>query len=374
MKKTTLSIAACLCVFAAAAQTTFNASGTGQTGSVQTYIVPSNVTSVSIEAFGAQGGNTNGGLGARMKGNFAVNAGDTIKVVVGQQGVVNNCGGSNASSGGGGGSFVWTGNGSTATLLVAAGAGGGGNTNWSGLTCRVGIDADTLMDGTQGNGSISALGGTNGTGGFGNAPSGTGSGGAGWKTSGQNSTYGTGCTGGLTAFQFTGGFGSNNFGPGGEGGYGGGGGAVCGNGGGGGYSGGGGGEGSGCRAGGGGGGSYNIGTSQSNSKGVQSGNGKVIVTPVSTTGITESSDLGLLTVSPNPSQGLLSISVSFAGKKEFTLTLVNLLGETVKTLEHSEVYGTYARVFDISDVPAGIYFVAATTSSGVTTQRIVKQD
>lgn len=259
------------------AQTTYNANGIVQNGSIQQYVVPPCVSEVSIETFGAQGGNSNGGLGARMKGDFSVSFGDTLFIVVGQQGNVNTCGGAGASGGGGGGSFVWKGSGNNKVLLQVAGGGGGGNTNWPGA-CVNGIDADTLTSGTQGNGVQSALGGTNGNGGFGNAPSGTGSGGAGWLSNGQNSTYGSGCTGGLTFPLFTGGNGSNTFGPNGHGGYGGGGGAVCGCGGGGGYSGGGAGEGSSCRAGGGGGGSYNIGTNQSNQKGVQTGNGMVIIT------------------------------------------------------------------------------------------------
>ncbi len=249
------------------------------TGSVQTFTVPPGVTSITIDAKGAQGGNTNGGKGARMIGTFTVTPGENIGIAVGQQGIVNNCGGGGASGGGGGGTFAWRVASSTQPL-IAAGGGGGGNMNWSGLPCTFGLDAVTTVDGTQGSGSTSALGGTGGNGGFGNAPSGTGSGGGGWLSAGQNSTYGSGCTGGLGPFSFTGGSGASVFGPGGEGGFGGGGGAVCGCGGGGGYSGGGGGggEGSQCRSGGGGGGSYNSGTSQNNTAGVQLGNGQVVIT------------------------------------------------------------------------------------------------
>jgi|GEM_PF-5271268 len=245
-------------------------------GLVENFTVPAGVQSITIDAAGAQGGNTNGGKGARMSGTFAVTPGETLGIVVGIQGVVNNCGGGGASGGGGGGTFVWRLS-SSASPMIAAGGGGGGNTNWSG-SCINGIDASIGPDGTAGNGALSALGGIGGQGGFGNAPSGTGSGGAGWLSSGQNSTYGTGCTGGAMPFAFTGGNGSTNFGPGGEGGFGGGGGAVCGCGGGGGYSGGGGGEGSSCRAGGGGGGSYNAGANPNNQAGFQTGNGYVTIT------------------------------------------------------------------------------------------------
>lgn len=244
------------------------------TGTIETYTVPDGVSNISIQAYGAQGGNDNGGLGAAIYGEFVVTPGDVLNIVVGQQGVVNNCGGADASGGGGGGSFVWDPD--DATLpWIAAGGGGGGNETW-GPACKDGIDGQAGEDGTSGAEGLAA-GGTGGEGGAGDAPSGTGSGGGGWLSAGQNSTYGTGCTGGETLPTFAGGSGSTTFGPGGDGGFGGGGGAVCGCGGGGGYSGGAGGNGSSCRAGGGGGGSYNQGTAQVNESGVRSGNGQIII-------------------------------------------------------------------------------------------------
>ena len=47
---------------------------------------------------GAEGGGTNGGLGARMSGTFELNAGDVIKIQVGQMGIEES-----SSAGGGGG-------------------------------------------------------------------------------------------------------------------------------------------------------------------------------------------------------------------------------------------------------------------------------
>lgn len=246
------------------------------TGAVQEFDVPAGVMSVTITADGAQGGGANGGLGARLVGTFAVTGGETLLVVVGAQGVVNNCGGAGASGGGGGGSFVFR-SAADALPMIAAGGGGGGNGNWTG-DCTNGVNASISADGTQGGNSNSALGGTAGAGGAGNAPSGTGAGGAGWLSNGQNSTYNPpSAFGGSSGPTFAGGAGSSSFGPGGEGGFGGGGGAVCGCGGGGGFSGGGGGEGSSCRAGGGGGGSYNGGTDQTNTAGAVTGNGSVTI-------------------------------------------------------------------------------------------------
>ena len=77
------------------------------TGAVQTYTIPVGVTSVTISAAGAQGGgNTGGGLGASMAGVFTVTPGETLYLVVGQQGQLQIGGQSQNSSGGGGGSFV----------------------------------------------------------------------------------------------------------------------------------------------------------------------------------------------------------------------------------------------------------------------------
>lgn len=260
--------------FSSFSQTTY-----GYSGNIETYTVPAGVYQISIQAYGAQGGNTNGGLGASIYGEFSVTPGMVLNVVVGQQGIVNNCGGSNASGGGGGGSFVWDPN-NTALPLIAAGGGGGGNMNWSG-GCIAGMPGQAGSDGTSGANGLAA-GGVGGQGGAGNAPSGGGAGGGGWLSVGQNSNYDANCQGGQTLATFLGGSGSPIFGPGGEGGFGGGGGAVCGCGGGGGFSGGAGGEGQSCRAGGGGGGSYNAGTNQLNITGNRSGNGEVVITELCT--------------------------------------------------------------------------------------------
>ncbi|MEY4127313.1 MAG: hypothetical protein RL737_1502, partial [Bacteroidota bacterium] len=93
------------------------------TGTVQSYTVPAGVTTLTISASGAQGGgNTGGGLGALMSGDFTVTPGETIYIVVGQQGQLQIGGQSQNSSGGGGGSFVYR---NANNLLLAAGGGGG---------------------------------------------------------------------------------------------------------------------------------------------------------------------------------------------------------------------------------------------------------
>lgn len=239
------------------------------TGALQTLTVPSCVSSITVDASGAQGGtatgenggeNFTGGLGARAKGTFAVAGGDVIDVLVGGAGssAANKCG-----AGGGGGSFVVK----AGTLLVAAGGGGGGFHSSSygganggpGLTTTsggAGISAGTANrattpGGTDGNGASSYFGG----------------GGGGWLTNGSSS------------FDSAGGkkYPGASVAPG--GGYGGGGAyfvnCAGGSGGGGGYSGGGGNQNDGCA--GGGGGSFNAGTSQTMQGGVRTGDGVVTI-------------------------------------------------------------------------------------------------
>ncbi len=256
---------------------TFNYSGV-----IDTFIVPLGLGTITIEAWGAQGGTGNwsppgnaGGLGAYIKGDVTVSGGDTILILVGEMGETQGTGG------GGGGSFTaTTGN----TPLIIAGGGGGGTFD------EQGVDASTTQNGTMD--SQNAVNG--GTGGAGGSVCGTnqndGGGGGGFLTDGADArTTGAGGFGGK-AF-VNGGAGAprgiNGTCTGCAGGFGGGGSGSCntvGGGGGGGYSGGAGGKhynnciSNATRSGGGGGGSFNAGSNTADSAGVRTGNGLVRIT------------------------------------------------------------------------------------------------
>ena len=113
-----------------------------------------------IEAIGATGGygkySNNGqfrGRGARMIGTFALSKGETIRILIGQEGGINRVG---KSAGGGGGTFVVRG---SNTPLIIAGGGGG----MEAVTSRHGgCDASTSTTGNPGYKSWS--GGSNGYG------------------------------------------------------------------------------------------------------------------------------------------------------------------------------------------------------------------
>ena len=272
------------------------------TGSLQTFTVKSCVTSITIDAYGAQGGGTSsgnpaGGKGARMSGTFAVAGGTVLNVVVGGTGFTQGCYGpptAELGGGGGGGSFVWKVD-ATTPLIVAGGGGGAASlSSLSGATfctSRSGQAGQTggALPGSQNSGT--QYGGAAGTAGGGGSAGGsktqfdnTGAGGGGWITPGASFTYaptGGTYTGGSSGAGAGGDFGGGTGGA--KGGYGGGGAALCSGAGGGGYNGGGGGEASydgsstAINCGGGGGGSFNTGTSQTNQAGARVGNGQVII-------------------------------------------------------------------------------------------------
>jgi len=239
---------------------------------MQNWTVPLSGT-YRIEAFGAQGGGSNGGLGARMRGDFSLTKGQVLRILVGQRGTNGGTSDQN-SQGGGGGSFVVASPYNTlASARVVAGGGGGSQGTFS-----ANRNAPTTQAGLAGAGSSgSAGGGSNGTGGGATVRS---SGGGGFTGNGANGTDGS-TTGGASFVN--GGVGGNGS-PGGFGGFGGGGGTWQtgwrGSGGGGGYSGGGSGYHSSntTNHSGGGGGSINTGTNPSNSAGARSGQGQVIIT------------------------------------------------------------------------------------------------
>lgn len=127
----------------AAAQTDFSF-----TGEEQIYIVPEGVSGIEIEAWGAQGGGSegfnmpnqdDGGLGGYAKGTLFVNSGDELSLFIGGKPVMipggDNTGGFNG--GGDSGRFGGAGGGATdvringnglAQRIIVAGGGGGGNT------------------------------------------------------------------------------------------------------------------------------------------------------------------------------------------------------------------------------------------------------
>ena len=251
----------------------FNNTSTGRDGTILDWTVPVEME-VRITAYGAQGGAGTrsgiGGKGAKISGEFELQEGNKLDILVGQEGG----GGSSQEIGGGGGSFVTHANASTESDILIIAGGGGGYGVGSGTTYQDRAHAPITKNGKDGYGGSSwGAGGTNGSGG--EAASSRGSGGGGYSGDGQHG----GSSGGGQAFLngALGGVGNSV-----DGGYGCGGATDRGTGwgaasGGGGYSGGGGAysDSDSDEAVGGGGGSYNNGTNQDNESGVNTEHGLV---------------------------------------------------------------------------------------------------
>jgi hypothetical protein len=169
------------------------------TGSLQYFTVPTGVTSITIEAAGGNGASSLasggtialGGIGATIKGTFAVTPGTVLELLVGDNGITNSqVKNQSTSGGGGGGSWVLR----SGTLLLVAGGGGGGSSslqygNAKGSNATVNTIGSSGTKGTGGSLSNPATvytGGNSGNGGNGAGVNFTGAGaGGGWLTNGE---------------------------------------------------------------------------------------------------------------------------------------------------------------------------------------------
>jgi hypothetical protein len=212
------------------------------TPGVYDFTVPAGISSISVTAVGAAGGeacNFNGGEGASVSATLAVSPGELLQVGVGAAGVGTHCSGAGPGGPGGGGDggegndgvFAGAGGGGASALalaaptpgfaseatLVVAGGGGGAAVDIEGGAAGVAGNSPVISFGGQGGGAGGLLaGGAGGTG----MPD---CGGEGTPASGTAGSFGLGGRGGSLAS------GSGAGGGGGGGGYygGGGGGSGC---------------------------------------------------------------------------------------------------------------------------------------------------
>lgn len=142
------------------------------TGSATNFTVPACVTSLHIEAWGAQGGTT-GGQGGYAEGDLVVSPGQLVYVYVGGQGANSSAGGFNGGGNslgstyggsGGGASDVRSGGQALSDRVIVAGGGGGGTSGSTPLPGGAGGGL-TGATGSNGGGFTAGTGGTQGAGG-----------------------------------------------------------------------------------------------------------------------------------------------------------------------------------------------------------------
>lgn len=183
------------------------------TGGTQTYVVPSGVTSVSVDVVGAKGenGNEAGGNGGRVQATLTVTPGETLNIYVGGQASWNGGGNGPGSAGNGGdASDIRQGGTALGNRVIVAGGGGGGDSNATGSGNG---GAGGGLTGVDGGAGAACSGGGNGTQ---SAGGGGGSGGF-CSVSGSAGSSGTGGAGGNST-QDGGGGGGGYYGGGGGGG------------------------------------------------------------------------------------------------------------------------------------------------------------
>ncbi len=95
-------------------------------------------------------------------------------------------------------------------------------------------------------------------------------------------------------------------------------------------------------------------------------------TVCSTTGLDESNSDITFDVFPNPSKGEFFVNVDLLNQQDYTITVINTLGQTVKEIKQVQSNGGSVKV-DLSDKAEGVYFVTLKSKTVSKTKRIILQ-
>ncbi len=89
-------------------------------------------------------------------------------------------------------------------------------------------------------------------------------------------------------------------------------------------------------------------------------------------GLTENAGVSILSVYPNPTSSSATVAFEVAKAGEVEVTLVNLLGQTVKAFDYGKVTnGKYELKMDLNNLKAGVYMVNVKVAGSETTQKLV---
>lgn len=98
-------------------------------------------------------------------------------------------------------------------------------------------------------------------------------------------------------------------------------------------------------------------------------------TPTYTVGIEDQAVNGVaaFSVYPNPSNGQFTVSITNTGSKTVSISIVNILGETVYTFSDNNCPDSVNKQINLENIPAGIYFIKLDTGKDINTQKIIIQ-
>jgi hypothetical protein len=78
-------------------------------------------------------------------------------------------------------------------------------------------------------------------------------------------------------------------------------------------------------------------------------------------------------VYPNPTDGMLNIEFSTDITLDFSLSLINVIGQLV-IIDKQELFnGEYIKQIDVSNYANGVYFIELKTDSGVINKKLILQ-
>ncbi len=78
-------------------------------------------------------------------------------------------------------------------------------------------------------------------------------------------------------------------------------------------------------------------------------------------------------VSPNPASTQVTINLNLSSKQNTKVEFIDLTGKTLMYKNLGEAYGNVKNSFDVSNLAKGIYFVKVSSSTGISTKKLIIQ-
>ena len=95
--------------------------------------------------------------------------------------------------------------------------------------------------------------------------------------------------------------------------------------------------------------------------------------PTSMTGIIEKAPISGLSIYPNPVNDLMEIRIDILENADYSITLINVLGELVSTVYQGElIVGTNQLSYSAAALPKGVYFLRIESNGIIETKKLIK--